>query len=478
MNSSSPRLFHVAAEQDNLPILSALRKWNADASWNDLRKLLRARHITVNGNLCLDEGRRVRIGEVIKILPNSLAPPPKDQDVRIRYADPQLVIVEKPAGMTTLRHSEERNYSGHRRQLQPTLDEVLPRILQKKLPAAPQREMPEARRKGNAARRGMPRRLRPVHRLDRDTSGLMVFARTIDAEHHLGLQFRAHSIHRVYLAIVRGNIDSQTIVSDLVVDRGDGRRGSTRIPQEGSKRAVTHVRPLEKLNGYTVVECRLETGRTHQIRIHLSEAGHPVCGDKVYRGPFPGKPLQDDSGAPRLALHAAELGFEHPVSGDHIRFSMPLPTELYTFLKRLRSVRGTAANDNGPSPFQQIPVEQHESFAGPPSRVVRPESSGEAEDDSDEALMLPRRARASGARRIAERRPQPAGTADRKKPRKPHADRGQKKSGQRSANKSRGERPESSARRKDGGRGKPSRHPSSAAPGRKKRSPGSRRPRS
>jgi 23S rRNA pseudouridine1911/1915/1917 synthase len=97
------------------------------------------------------------------------------------------------------------------------------------------------------------------------------------------------------------------------------------------------VKPVERLPGYTVVECQLETGRTHQIRIHLSEAGHPLCGDKVYRGPYPGKPTSDESGAPRVALHAAELAFEHPITGETLKFVMPLPADLAAFVNRLRS---------------------------------------------------------------------------------------------------------------------------------------------
>src|SRR5262249_31033658 len=161
------------------------------------------------------------------------------------------------------------------------------------------------------------RRLRPVHRIDRETSGLMIFARTVDSERLLGLQFRNHSLHRVYVAVALGQVREQTIESNLVDDRGDGRRGSTKNSKLG-KYAVTHVRPVERLPAYTVVECRLETGRTHQIRIHMSEAGHPLCGDKVYRGPFPGKPIIDESGAPRVALHAAEIGFQHPITGEQL----------------------------------------------------------------------------------------------------------------------------------------------------------------
>ena len=299
---------------------AALRQWLPERSWSQVQRLLKSRQVTVNGNVCVDVGRRLRLPDVVKILAQPAAPPPSEQAIRVRYIDQHVVVIEKPAGLTTLRHAEERNWSARRRQLQPTLDELLRRIL--------------AKQKGK--QRGFAPPLRPVHRLDRETSGLMVFARTVLAERHLGLQFRKHTTRRRYLAIVQGTICEQTIESRLVRDRGDGRRGSTTQPELG-KVAVTHVRPLEALGDYTLVECRLETGRTHQIRIHLAEAGHPVCGEKVYHQPRFGVPRPDASGAPRVALHAVELGFEHPVSGEQLAWEMPLPADLEALLKRLRA---------------------------------------------------------------------------------------------------------------------------------------------
>jgi 23S rRNA pseudouridine1911/1915/1917 synthase len=340
MKEKDARLFRVAPAQVNLTIAAALRQWLPGKSWSDVRRLLSSRHVTVSGNLCLDEGRRLKEEEVVKLLPHPAAAPPREEDVRIRFLDAHLVVVEKPAGMTTLRHPEERNWPKRRKQLQPTLDEMLPRVIEKKergakRPGRPARAGKKPRKKGPELPKGPPKRLRAVHRIDRETSGLMIFARTVDAERRLGLQFREHSLHRVYLAVALGDVREQTFESYLVPDRGDGRRGSTKNRKLG-KRAVTHVKPIERLNGYTVVECRLETGRTHQIRIHLSEAGHPLCGDKVYRGPFPGKPIPDESGAPRLALHAAELGFEHPITGEPLKFVMPLPPDMTRLIDRLR----------------------------------------------------------------------------------------------------------------------------------------------
>jgi len=140
-------------------------------------------------------------------------------------------------------------------------------------------------------------------------------------------------------ALVRGRAKPGRIESELVNDRGDGRRGSTSQPGQG-KRAVTQVDIVEDLGGYTLVECRLETGRTHQVRIHLAEQGTPLCGEKIYDRPLHGKPLPDHSGARRPALHAAILGFLHPATGKRMQWRSELPRELKDLVNRLRKRRG------------------------------------------------------------------------------------------------------------------------------------------
>jgi len=329
MSDADCQIFRVLPRQVGQTIAGTLRQWLPEYSWSQIRRLLRGRRVTLNGNVCLDPGRRLRLRDVVKLLPHPTAPPAAESDIRVRYLDEHIVVVEKPAGMTSTRHAQERTWPARRKQLQPTLDELLPRVI-----AAIERRR---RRK-----RGLPPPVRPVHRLDRDTSGLMVFARTAAAERLLAQQFRAHTTHRKYLAIVQGHVQSQTIQSRLVRDRGDGRRGSTASPELG-KRAVTHVKALEHLDGYTLIECVLETGRTHQIRIHLAERGHCVCGERVYNKPLFGPAAPDTSHAPRLALHAAELGFHHPVLGEAMHFQSALPPDLAEFLARLRRTR----NDQG-----------------------------------------------------------------------------------------------------------------------------------
>jgi 23S rRNA pseudouridine1911/1915/1917 synthase len=222
--------------------------------------------------------------------------------------------------MTTMRHAyEEREFGARaRRFLPPTLADRLPSLLSN-------------RKKG-------PSKVIAVHRLDRDTSGLVVFARTPAAARHLSQQFRTHSLERRYLAIVRGHAEPRRIESWLVENRGDGRRGSGHHPGDG-KHAVTHVRIVENLGDFTLVECELETGRTHQVRIHLGEQGWPICGECIYDRPLHGKPLADGSGAPRLALHAASLGLIHPATGKRMRWTSSLPPDLAALVERLRQRR-------------------------------------------------------------------------------------------------------------------------------------------
>ncbi|HZN36876.1 MAG TPA: pseudouridine synthase [Pirellulaceae bacterium] len=341
MAGEPQRTFHLVAEHDGLTLAAALKRLAPKLSWSQARKLLAGRRVQVNGNLCLDEERKVKAGDVVRLSSHALAPPATADDVKLVYVDEHLVVVQKPAGVTTLRHREETDLPQRRKQLQPTLDELLPRLLARHLGlryTTPTRQGGE-RHRGRSLQRDVRLALHPVHRLDRDTSGLLVFARTRGAEEKLIHMFARHQVQRAYVAVVQGRIDRErTIESWLVRDRGDGLRGSSPLGEaaEGAQRAVTHVRPMEQLANCSVVECRLETGRTHQIRIHLSEAGHPLCGEKTYTH-APGEPARADaSGAPRQALHSAELALSHPISGQALRFRMALPADLKQWLLRMR----------------------------------------------------------------------------------------------------------------------------------------------
>ena len=312
-----PTPFIVPAEEAGHTLAAVLRARMPGQSWSQVRALVTARKVQVLGDLCLDPARRLKEGDAVEILGRPARPPGEPETIIIRHIDDHLIVVEKPAGLCTVRHPSERAWSAERKTLSPTLEDLVPKLI--------------ARREGT---RGEPRP-RVVQRLDKETSGLVVFGRTVTGERGLGMQFRRHTVIRRYIAVVPGRVNDQCIHTYLVRDRGDGRRGTAFMEGIG-KEAITHVEVRERLKGYTVVACRLETGRTHQIRIHLAETGHPVCGDKVYSHRRDGTSFADDSGATRLSLHATELGFTHPITGVALRWEMPLPADMQGLIDRLR----------------------------------------------------------------------------------------------------------------------------------------------
>jgi len=314
--------FAVLPAEAGHTLAKVLRSRLGGPSWSDVRKLVAARRVKVGDTICSDDARRLKENDVVVLLehPKPLPKVAHPQRLVIRHLDEHVVVVEKPPGVNTVRHPAELEWSEQRRQLDPTLEDLTQWAIANRLGRNPKELV----------------RLRIVHRLDKETSGLVVFARSALAEKELGLQFRKHTVVRRYLAVVAGSYSPRSITSRLVPDRGDGRRGSTKLPDVG-KVATTHVSIEEELIGHTMLSCRLETGRTHQIRIHLSESGHPVCGDKVYVRKPNGELFDDRSGAPRLALHATELGFEHPATNEHLHWSMPLPADLVKFVTRLRA---------------------------------------------------------------------------------------------------------------------------------------------
>ncbi|MCI0642858.1 MAG: pseudouridine synthase [Gemmataceae bacterium] len=312
--------------------------------------LLRKKQIRHNGKPCQNLNRQVRVEERLEIdvtdkkpaqasvqslkgrshqgahAPRSPGHVPRTRSpwldkIIVRYLDEQIIVVDKPAGLTTVRHAEETAKFGKRVQrfLPETLVDLLPALL------------PTNERRG---------RIRAVHRLDKETSGLVVLARTPEAESRLGVQFREHSIERRYVALVRGRAKRERIESFLVRDRGDGRRGSG--ADNLGQRAVTEVSILEELGDFTLIECRLETGRTHQVRIHLGERGTPLCGERIYDRAVHGSPLPDASAAARPLLHAAYLAIDHPAFGERMEWASEVPDDMQSLLQRLRKTR--AAN--------------------------------------------------------------------------------------------------------------------------------------
>ncbi len=316
-------------------IAAALKHWQPDLSWKAVRELLAARRVTLNGTTCQDEARRLNAGDVVEVADRPGAKPPQGKDLCIRFLDEHIVVVEKPTGMLTERPAAERTHRHGDASREPSLDELLPRVIG---------EYVGRRLRGDAGLIWI------VHRLDRDASGLLVVARTPLARERLNQQFAARTPSRIYWAIVTGRLEPQTIRTHILRDRGDGKRGSAEYLsaetkavsvesqsarlssfQDEGQLAITHVKPLASRRGHTLLECQLETGRTNQIRIHLSELGHPICGDVKYG------PLQTKVRAPRLALHAIALQFDHPTTGEPLQFEAEWPQELERFWDELPS---------------------------------------------------------------------------------------------------------------------------------------------
>jgi 23S rRNA pseudouridine1911/1915/1917 synthase len=290
-------------------------KAHLGGSWGDARKLIERGKVTVNGVVWTDGTKKVPSKSQVAIRENAprIDKRAQREPIDVVFADAQVIVVQKPSGISTVPFDD------------PNEDTVEARV----------RALLVDR---FGARGGRPS-LGIVHRIDKETSGLLVFTRTWAAKQALASQFRFHTIDRRYLALVHGAPRDATFESHLVEDRGDGLRGSIEhqrrrghTPKGTRQRAVTHVEVLERLGGLSLVACRLETGRTHQIRIHLAEAGHPLVGEKVYVRDY-AHPL---ARAPRLMLHAERLGFDHPTSEERVHFEAPLPEDFEGVLDTLR----------------------------------------------------------------------------------------------------------------------------------------------
>ena len=233
---------------------------------------------------------------------------PQDIALAIHYKDDQLFVIEKPAGMVM--HTAPGNTSGTMQNALLHLDPLLADI----------------------PRAGI------VHRLDKDTSGLVMIARTLESHFSLVQQLQERSVHRIYDAVVHGEM-----VAGGTIDEPVGRHPVDRkkmAVNERGKVAVTHYRVLNKFPGHCHIGVKLETGRTHQIRVHMSHIKHPLIGDTVYgRRNLPGnvtaKLKQLIVGFPRQALHARELGIIHPASGEDIRWEMPVPADMQQLIEGL-----------------------------------------------------------------------------------------------------------------------------------------------
>lgn len=278
-----------------------------------LKALVSAGAVAVDGATERDPSRKMRGGEAVCVdVPVARPAEAVGQDipVAILFEDEHLLVVEKPAGLVV--HPAAGNLDG-------TLVNALLHHCAGRLSGI-----------GGVARPGI------VHRIDKDTSGLLVVAKTDRSHAGLAAQFQAHSIARRYLAVVSGRPTPPAGRIATHLARSDANRQKITVvePPRG-RHAVTHYKLLEPLEKAALVECRLETGRTHQVRVHMAHIGHPLVGDPAY-GQGRHAELCRRLGFHRQALHAAELGFTHPISGAEMAFESPLPGDIQELLISLR----------------------------------------------------------------------------------------------------------------------------------------------
>lgn len=297
----------VAEEMSGKRLDSVLAGMMPEYSRSFIQKLFENGSITVGGDPCSEKKRKAAAGDIVEITipqPERLEVEAEDIPLDIVYEDDELLVVDKPAGMVV--HPAPGNHSG-------TLVNALMYHCGDALSSI-----------NGVIRPGI------VHRIDKDTSGLLMVAKTDRAHNALSAQLAEHSITRRYKAIVYSNIKEDEGTVDKPIGRDPGNRLRNAVVYTNSKNAVTHYRVLERFGGFTLVEAVLETGRTHQIRVHMAYIRHPLLGDTLYG------PAKNRYGATRQMLHAGVLGFVHPVTGEYMEFNSPLPQDFEDVLAKLR----------------------------------------------------------------------------------------------------------------------------------------------
>ena len=277
----------------------ALARLLPEESRSRLARLIEEGHVLLDGREA-QASLKVRSGESVEV---ALAPRPADVahrpeaiDLAVVHEDEHLLVIDKPAGLVV--HPGSGNWSG-------TMMNAL---------------LHHAKGAANLPRAGI------VHRLDKDTSGLLVVAKTEAAQASLVRQLQARTVKRTYLALARGKVSGGGTI-DAPIGRHPVQRTRMAVVASG-KPAVTHYRVKRRFAAHTLLECSLETGRTHQIRVHLASIGHPIEGDPMYAGKAHGT-------FRRQALHAWKLAFEHPATGKAVRFEAPLPEDFRALLEAL-----------------------------------------------------------------------------------------------------------------------------------------------
>lgn len=278
-------------------------KMGTQLSRSQIKKLIEEKLVTVSGEPVTPH-YKIKAGDEIHIswpVPRPGIPSPEAIPLEILYEDAQLIVLNKPAGMVV--------HPAHGHESSTLVNALLYHV--KKLSCQP----------GKAVRPGI------VHRLDKDTSGVMVVAKDEKTHELLARQFKEHSVERIYHAVVQGEVQHNEGYCDEAVGRAFLNRKKIIVRPSGGKEALTYFKVIRRYKGTTYLEIRPQTGRTHQIRVHMAYLGHPVTGDSLYGAPSPY--IQ------RQALHAKTLGFSHPSSGEKLYFESELPEDIRRLLARL-----------------------------------------------------------------------------------------------------------------------------------------------
>ncbi len=297
--------YTIPQEAVGLRLDKAITLLCEDLSRNAVQQLLDSGNILVNGK---NESKKysVKFNDLITVVlpePKTLSVIPENIPLDIVFEDEYLLVVNKPKGMVV--HPAAGNYTG-------TLVNALLYHCGDSLS-------------------GINGVIRPgiVHRIDKDTSGLLIVAKTDAAHKGLARQIKEHSFTREYKTVVVGNVKDDSGTIDAPIGRHPKDRKKQAITDKNSKNAITHFEVVERFNGFTYLKVRLETGRTHQIRVHMAYRGTPVAGDAIYGNPKKTYGLQGQ------CLHAATIGFIHPITNEYLEFTADLPEYFKDFLRRI-----------------------------------------------------------------------------------------------------------------------------------------------
>lgn len=278
-----------------------------NTSRSSIQKLIEKGNVLVNGVPVTSKKYKLKEGDLVEVRiedPTPLQAEPENIPLSIIYEDADLLVVNKPKGMVV--HPAAGNWTG-------TLVNGILYHCQGRLSSI-----------NGVIRPGI------VHRIDKDTSGLLVVAKNDNSHQKLAEQFAAHTITRAYRAIVHNNFTEDEGVIDAPIGRDPKNRLRMAVTERNGKQAITHYKVLERFGRFTYIEATLETGRTHQIRVHMAHINHPLLGDELY-GPKK-SPVKTNG----QVLHAKTLGFPHPSSGEYIEFDSPLPEDFCEILNKLR----------------------------------------------------------------------------------------------------------------------------------------------